>query len=727
MFPRVTAVRALALGAALAAPLRAQRAPADSATRVGAVVITATRGDTRLERMPLHTTVISRAQLAQSSAQTLDQVLRDIPGLNLPGAPFFVSDPTGHQTRLRGVTNSKVLVLVDGIPVHDPFYSTTQWFKVPLSTIERVEVLRGGASSTWGNLAVAGVINIITRKPFDDAGEVEVAGGSLGTVTAALWKNVQVGRGLALRVSGDLLRTDGYQTTPAEYLAQFPGKGASAARNTNLRVGAVYAPADDWSAFVNLGWHEQNQQVGGYVSGTNLQRGPDASAGLTRRFGDGPRLEARAWAQWIDFDKENGAGCFLVSTTTCNTTSTAQPLVQYANSRDVNPYRELGGWVTLAWSDLAAWAPGLQVGADTRLLDGEDRAVTYNRPTTTDPASATVNRTNVGKGSQQFVGAFAQLALAPLPGVSATVSLRYDSWNNTGGVATMTRYTGGVPGTPTGGAIADASLSQVNPGLAVRWEATSHLALRAAAYRAFRAPGLNNLYRSFSSTTSITVANPTLKPETLEGSEAGVDLTWGLVTLGATAFRYDTKDLVASYRITSAATAPADVLAICGATLSGCPATVNFNTNGQDARSEGVELTGRWQATRALALTASAVRTDSRYVAVRTTDPVGVQLGAVPRTVGTLAADWQVTPAWTLNASVRAASAMYLDVTQAIPEARQGVVNLATSWRATRRAELFVAAVNLTDARYADNGTTSASGRTLALGRSVTSGVRVRF
>jgi iron complex outermembrane receptor protein len=717
-----------------ATPALGAQAPApparDSATAVGAVVITATRGSTTLAQMPLHTTVITRQAIAQSSARTLDQLLRDIPGINLSGAPYFVSDPTGHQTRLRGVTNSKVLVLVDGIPVHDPFYSTTQWFKVPLSNIERVEVLRGGASSTWGNLAVAGVVNIITRKPFDDAAEVDVSYQTYNSLNASVWKNIQAGHGLAFRVSGDVLRTDGYQTTPTEFLNTVPGKGTSSAKNTNLRLSAVYAPSAEWSAFVNAGWHEQNQDIGGYVFGTNLQRGPDASAGFTRTLGEASRFEARAWAQWVDFDKENGAGCYLQNATTCNTTSLTQPLVQYANSRDVNPYRELGGTATVslgAPGALGAWVSGVQAGVDMRTLNGEDRATTYNRPTTTDPASATVNRTNFGKGNQQFLGAFASMVLTPLPRLAATVSLRYDSWSNTDGVAQMTKYTAGVAGSPAGGAIADVSKSAFNPSVAVRYDVNDHVSVRAAAYQAFRAPGLNNLYRSFSSATSITIANPTLLPETLTGSEGGVDVRLGDVSVGVTAFRYDTKDLVASYRIPNAGAAPPDVIAICGATLANCPATVNFNTNGQDSRSEGVELTGSWHALRTLTLAGAITRTDSRYTSVRTTDPVGVQLGGVPRTVGTFSADWQPTRDWSLSGSVRATSGMYLDVTQTIPESRTGLVNLSTSYRLRPGFEWYATAVNIGDVRYSDNATTNASGKTLGLGRAFTSGIRVRF
>src|SRR3954451_21805972 len=87
-----------------------------SAKSLGPVVVSATRATTTVERIALHATVVSAADIRKSPAQTLDQLLREVPGMNLPGAPFYTTDPTGHQTKMRGVSTSKVLVLVDGIP-----------------------------------------------------------------------------------------------------------------------------------------------------------------------------------------------------------------------------------------------------------------------------------------------------------------------------------------------------------------------------------------------------------------------------------------------------------------------------------------------------------------------------------------------------------------------------------------------------------------------------------
>jgi len=95
--------------------------------------------------MPVHTTVITSEDIQKSPFQSLDELLKTIPGFNFSGAPSYLSDPTGTQTKIRGLGNAKVLVLVDGIPMLDPFYLTTQWFRVPMSNIERVEIIRGGS------------------------------------------------------------------------------------------------------------------------------------------------------------------------------------------------------------------------------------------------------------------------------------------------------------------------------------------------------------------------------------------------------------------------------------------------------------------------------------------------------------------------------------------------------------------------------------------------------
>lgn len=711
----------LAVGGLGAWAAHAQQMPAPDYS----VVVAASRGNATLQEMPLSTTVITQEQIQQSPGQTLDQLLRQIPGINLTGAPFYTTDPTGNQIRMRGTTNSKVLVMLDGIPLLDPFYSTVQWFKVPLSSIERVEVIRGGNSSLWGNLAVAGVVNIVSKKPSVDHGEVTGSYGSRETWTGSAAGDVVLSQNASLSASADILDTDGYQTTPQQYVATFPGKGPSSATLANVRTGLYYA-SGDLSAYLRGGYHRQDQDVGGYTYGTNLQKGPDVAGGLTLKMSDSDRLTANGWYQYISFDKQNGAACYLQSAINCNTTSISAPLVQYANSTDWNPYRELGGSLVYS-TGFDPWRTRMELGADYRKLWGQDFSTTFNRPTTTSVTSATINRTNYGQGTQQFTGVFAQFRMLPVEPLQVTFSARYDYWTNEDGVATMTPYANNAAGPTSGGPIADSNKGSFDPTLAFRYTMTDELDLRGALYRSFRAPGLNNLYRSFSSTTSITIANPFLFPETLRGGELGADYRTRSVTVNATAFLYDISDLIASYRVPNAASAPPQVIAICGPTLSNCPPTVNFNTNAQDGRSWGVELSSQWSITRDVTLNGAYVYTRSYYTSSSVGDPIGQQLGAVPPNLVTLGATWQATPEWRTYAEVRYASSMYLDVAHTIPQGAFAVVNLSSTWQFDRDCEAYASIVNLFDKKYADNATTSASSSILGMPFTLTGGLRWRF
>jgi outer membrane receptor protein involved in Fe transport len=291
----------------------------------------------------------------------------------------------------------------------------------------------------------------------------------------------------------------------------------------------------------------------------------------------------------------------------------------------------------------------------------------------------------------------------------------------------MTRYSSGVAGATSGGPIADSHQGTFDPNLSARYDFNEHLSLRAAGYKSFRAPGLNNLYRSFSSATSITIANPLLSPSTLTGGEAGADFTTRAFTLGVTVFQLNTKALITSYKVPNAAAAPPAVIAICGPTLSNCPATVNFNTNGQDAISRGLEFVGTFRPTRSLTVDGAYTYTDSHYTSTTTGDPTDVQLGAIPRHLATLGMTWDVTSRWSTYAGLRYNGSMYLDVNQTIQQRAFGLVNFSTSYQVARQLGIYVAAVNLTDYKYSDSGTTSAASMTLGLGRTVTGGLRGQF
>lgn len=128
-------------------------------------------------------TIISRQQLENSSGKTLNEVLNTVAGTTIIGAN---NNPGTNQTvSIRGAAAGNTLIMIDGIPANDPSV-ITNYFDLNFFSIdqaERIEILKGGQSTLYGSDAVAGVINIITRKA--SAGKMNIngsmTGGSYGT------------------------------------------------------------------------------------------------------------------------------------------------------------------------------------------------------------------------------------------------------------------------------------------------------------------------------------------------------------------------------------------------------------------------------------------------------------------------------------------------------------------------------------------------------------------
>ena len=118
------------------------------------LVVTATRLDLSLDNTPGHVTVIERETIAQSPARTL-------PDLLALEAGIFSRSLFGNQA-----ANSKldVLILLDGRRLNDVDQSAVDFSAIPLRQIERIEILRNGGAVLYGDGAVGGAINIVTRE-----------------------------------------------------------------------------------------------------------------------------------------------------------------------------------------------------------------------------------------------------------------------------------------------------------------------------------------------------------------------------------------------------------------------------------------------------------------------------------------------------------------------------------------------------------------------------------
>jgi vitamin B12 transporter len=170
------------------------------------VTVTASLLEKRASETGRNITVIRGADLANLPANSLDELLRYLPGLEIQAR-----GPMGSQSDivLRGGTFQQVLVVLDGLRINDP---TTGHFSsyVPISPSEiaRIEILKGAASSIYGSEAVGGVVSIIT-KAFDtsQSGDERVVTGGISAGQYGLW-NANLGGTLKrerLLISGGIL------------------------------------------------------------------------------------------------------------------------------------------------------------------------------------------------------------------------------------------------------------------------------------------------------------------------------------------------------------------------------------------------------------------------------------------------------------------------------------------------------------------------------------------
>jgi outer membrane receptor for ferrienterochelin and colicins len=151
-------------------PVYAQ-APEDRVNRLDEMVVTGTRTSHTLKDVPVETVVVTREDIERTNAQTVTDAIRHIPGMSAAGADDLFG--AGSSTaRLHGLSfnNGYGLILIDGQRIHGSGQSGAHGEyavglnQIPVSMIERVEVVKGPSSVLYGSDAMVGVINIITRK-----------------------------------------------------------------------------------------------------------------------------------------------------------------------------------------------------------------------------------------------------------------------------------------------------------------------------------------------------------------------------------------------------------------------------------------------------------------------------------------------------------------------------------------------------------------------------------
>jgi len=143
---------------------------AEEPPRLETVVVTGTLSETLIEDSPVPVQVINRDAIESSQAATLEDLLGDVPGIQL----VQTHGQTGQSIQLNGMGEKHVLVLVDGVPLNQANRSNIDTRKVRLANVERIEIVSANASALYGSSAMGGVVHLITREAEEPGYEVGI-------------------------------------------------------------------------------------------------------------------------------------------------------------------------------------------------------------------------------------------------------------------------------------------------------------------------------------------------------------------------------------------------------------------------------------------------------------------------------------------------------------------------------------------------------------------------
>lgn len=507
----------------LSAVLLLAAAPVFAAETEGALITVTGKG---LRELPgdaaLSLVVITREQIRNSGSNRLESVLADVAGLQ----QFRRSDSRSANATSQGITlrglggnaSSRALLVLDGVPQADPFGGWVAFSAFATGRLDRIRVTRGGGSGYWGPGALAGTIELES-----------VGGAGLKPFTGA----IAYGSRQSLDAQGalGLVRDGGFATLSAAY-----GRGDGFIPIVERNRGPVDRPAPYEQASANLRVVVQvapdtEAQVTATAFTDSRERGTDFSRNTSQGVDGALRLVGRGnwgWQALAYVQSRNFTSDFAAVNTARSTVT--QSLSQYDT-----PANGWGGRLEIA--PPLGEAITLRIGADTRALTGQTNelfAFAAGAPTRQREAGGRTITTGIFADGSIVAGA-----------LTATISGRIDWWRIRDGRLLETTIATAAPFTTA--RFADRSGRELTGRAGLALKASDWLTLRSAAYRGWRLPTLNELYRPFRVGPDATAANALLRPERISGVDAGFTLKPATgVEIGVTGFWNRMEDSIAN-------------------------------------------------------------------------------------------------------------------------------------------------------------------------------------
>ena len=627
---------------------------------------------------------IDRERLQANASQRLESVLADVAGLQqFRRSDSRSANPTSQGITLRGIggnASSRALLILDGVPQADPFGGWVAFPAYATGRLGQVRVTRGGGSGYFGPGALAGTIQLDSATP-DQLSPLEATAfyGSRDSVEAQGAAALVRDGGFAT-LSAAYARGDGFVPTVPESRGPVDRPAPYEQASGALRTVVTIAPSTEVQANVSA---FTDQRERGTAFTTNTSEGADASVRLVGRGRWGwsalAYLQTRAFAS--DFASVNAAR-----------TTVSQSLGQYNT-----PATGIGARVEV--QPPLGSAIDLRLGADIRDVSGKTQEVfTF--------INASPTRRREAGGSSRTNGLFADGSVA-LGELTLTGAARIDWWSIDGGYLSERPIAGGAA--LTDNRFADRDGSEFTGRLGVAWQPVTAVTLRAAAYRGWRLPTLNELYRPFRVGNDITAANAALSPERLTGVEGGVTLTpFAGASIAATVFHNQLDDAIANVTVSSTPTSASRV-----------------RRNLEAIRSTGVEFDARYTLGAVTAL-ASWSHVDARVKASGAAAALdGLRPAQTPRDAVSATLGWRQAGA-ALSATVRHVARQFDDDQNSRSLAPATTLDGFASLPVTHGLAIEARAENVFDERV-EAGISGAAVVERATPRTVWIGVRATF
>ncbi len=648
-------VCSLVAGLALLLPESLFAAAADPAVALAPYVVTASRAPQSPDWLPVAVDVIDAGRLRDSPSLTLDDTLRDVAAFSLFRRSGSLSaNPTAQGVSLRNIGPSgasRSLVLLDGIPLNDPFGGWVAWSAVPISSLDRVEIVRGGGSGAWGNSALSGTVQLFSAAPETRAGSISAMAGdfNLRAGEAALAESIGTGS-IALNVA--TFATDGFYVLDSSQ--QGPVDRPLASRHQAGRLG-WRQPFGDQTVLQVSGRYFQEKRG----NGTPLQKN-DSESGQVAASLSGTTPAKMSWSA-VAYYQEQSFASFFSSVNAARTTETP------ANDQfDVPATAGGASFTVVAQGDRSSTSGG----ADLRWVKGETREKFLF-------SVGQFTRVRRAGGEQCFAGAFLNHDRALAEDWRGSLGLRLDAWSNRAGHRREADLA-------TGAIVRDDHYAshqglEFSPQLGLVWSHRAGLRLRGSTYQAFRVPTLNEYYRPFRVGTVTTEANAALRRESLTGAELGIEVSRGPVHLTGTAFANVLRDAVGNVTQTP---------------------TSRVRLNLDRVTVQGLELGGEWRLLPRLRVHADSILSDARVrgAAVRPALE-GLRLAQTPKLTLATGIDWQAGGGWEIVSGLRYVSGQFEDDENSLSLAPMATVNLSVTKSVGAHFALSLSVENLTDRR----------------------------